>query len=145
MQPTPRHLAGPLTPPGPQGTRQDSSRWPALVYAGEPRINFTLGILLGHTVSLFKPPGEFRPFTLDHIKVVVGELAPLQLNLAFEFLPVAFNAIPIHRLLLPSGMSEINGEPGPGAKVPVTLGVQTSVPSREKDRGVADSCRLRPR
>lgn len=32
----------------------------------------------------------------DDIQLVVGELAPLLLDVALELLPVAFNSIPVH-------------------------------------------------
>ena len=58
--------------------------FPALVGAVEPSIDIALGVALRDTIALLKAPGEFRPFALDHIKIVVGEFAPLLLNLPFE-------------------------------------------------------------
>ena len=43
-----------------------------------------LGLVLGDTISLLQPPGEFRSLPFNHVKIVVGELTPLQLHLAFE-------------------------------------------------------------
>ena len=65
-------------------------------------VSIWLGVILRDTIALLKPPGEFSPFALDHVEVVVGELAPLLLSLAFELFPVAFNTVPIHCLLLPN-------------------------------------------
>jgi hypothetical protein len=49
--------------------------------AVEPSIDIPLGIVLRHTIALLKAAGELSPFALDHIKIVVGEFAPLLLNL----------------------------------------------------------------
>src|SRR3954451_25157138 len=93
--------------PPPSGARAACERKHPSVDAVEPGIDLPLGVILCDTIALLKPPGEFRPFALDHVEIVVGELAPLLLSLAFELFPVAFNAVPIHVLLLPVGMSEI--------------------------------------
>jgi hypothetical protein len=56
-----------------------------------------LGLVPRHAVALLKAAAEFRALTLDDVEIVVGELAPLLLSLAFELFPIAFNSIPIHR------------------------------------------------
>src|SRR5262245_22148759 len=70
------------------------------IHAFEPGVDLALGIVLGNAVALLKPARKLGALALDHIEVVVGELAPLLLNLAFELFPVAFDAIPIHGFLL---------------------------------------------
>src|SRR5205085_12704418 len=65
----------------------------------EPGIDLPLGLVPRHAVTLLQTAGEFRALALDHVHVVVGELAPFLLNLALELFPVAFDAVPIHRLL----------------------------------------------
>src|SRR5262249_21041771 len=64
----------------------------------EPAVDLALGLVLCHTVALLKPAAELRALTLDDVEIVVGQLAPLLLNLAFELFPIAFNSIPIHRV-----------------------------------------------
>ena len=56
-----------------------------------------IGFVLRHAVALLKPAAELRALALDDVKIIVGELAPLLLNLAFELLPIAFDTIPIQR------------------------------------------------
>src|SRR3954454_7892389 len=94
-------VRGPEPPPR-SGARAVRERKRTSVDAVEPRVDLTLGVILRDTIALLKPAGEFRPFALDHVEVVVGELAPLLLSLAFELFPVAFNTVPIHCLLLPN-------------------------------------------
>jgi hypothetical protein len=67
------------------------------VHAFEPGIDLALGLVSRHAVALLKPAAELRALTLDDVEIVVGELAPLLLSLAFELFPIAFNSIPIHR------------------------------------------------
>jgi hypothetical protein len=45
-------------------------------------------------------PGEQIPLAGDHVKLVVGQLAPLLFRLALDLLPVAFMRSPIHLRLL---------------------------------------------
>jgi hypothetical protein len=68
------------------------------VHAFEPGIDLALGLVPRHAVALLKPAAELRALTLDDVEIVVGEFAPLLLNLAFELFPIAFNSIPIHRV-----------------------------------------------
>src|SRR5262245_64041784 len=74
--------------------RENASR---SVHAVEPSVDFTLGLIPRHAVALLQPADQLGLLAFDHIKVVVGELAPLLLHLAFEFFPIAFDTIPIHR------------------------------------------------
>src|SRR5207245_9010946 len=54
-------------------------------------------LVLGKAVTLLELAFELLAATLDHVEIVVGELAPLLLGGALELLPVAFNPVPIHR------------------------------------------------
>src|SRR6476661_4731867 len=91
-----------LEPPPVSSARAARERKHMSVDAVDPSVDLTLGVILRDTIALLKPAGEFRPFALDNVEVVVGKLAPLLLSLAFELFPVAFNTVPIHRLLLPN-------------------------------------------
>src|SRR5215831_1405338 len=68
------------------------------VHAFEPDVDLALGLVPRHAVAPLKPAAELRALTLDDVEIVVGEFAPLLLNLAFELFPIAFNSIPIHRV-----------------------------------------------
>src|SRR5262245_41637778 len=68
------------------------------VHAFEPGVDLALVLVPLHAVALLQPAAELRAFTLDDVEIVVGKLAPLLLSLAFEFFPIAFNSIPIHRV-----------------------------------------------
>src|SRR5258705_9288746 len=56
--------------------------------------------ILGDAVLLLDLAREQVALAGDHIQLVVGQLAPLLFRLALDLLPVAFDAIPIHLLLL---------------------------------------------
>src|SRR5262245_35902270 len=109
----------------------------------EPSVDLALGVVLGNAVALLKPARKLGALALDHIEVVVGELAPLLLNLALELFPVAFDAVPIHGFLL-FGISELAKEPR-GAHKSSDSWHLPKHPGSAKGRGVADKCRLRPR
>src|SRR5262245_60377494 len=66
------------------------------IHALEPAVDLALGLVLRHAVALLKPAAELHALTLDDVKIIVGELAPLLLNLAPELFPIAFDTIPIH-------------------------------------------------
>src|SRR5262249_60091489 len=96
----------------------------------EPAVDLALGLVLRHAVALLKPAAELRALTLDDVEIVVGQLAPLLLNLAFELFPIAFNSIPIHRVTpvlfsrccASFGRRECPaGKPSATAKVPLRL------------------------
>src|SRR5712691_3668976 len=90
------------------------------VGALEPSVDLALGFVLGNAVALLQAAGELGALALDHIEVIVGELSPLLPNLAFELLPVSFNAIPVHRSLLllisKDGGKTRRGELGSGTR-----------------------------
>jgi hypothetical protein len=65
-----------------------------------PRVDLAFGLIPGHAVALLDPTREFGPFALHELDIVVGELAPLLARFSFELFPIAFDSIPIHRLLL---------------------------------------------
>jgi hypothetical protein len=50
-------------------------------------------VLLNHAFKLFALAGNF-------VEILIREMTPLLLDLAFELLPVSFDAIPIHSKLL---------------------------------------------
>src|SRR5262249_14673924 len=120
------------------------------VHAFEPGVDLALGLILRHAVALLKPAAELHALTLDDVEIVVGKLAPLLLNLAFELFPIAFNSIQFIASLLHCF---------PGVVLRSVGGnVQPENPTRqqrfrcadpcaasEKDAGVADLWgRLRP-
>src|SRR5262249_8243317 len=121
------------------------------VHALEPAVDFALGLLLRHALALPKPGAGVPALTLHVVQIVVGQLAPLLLNLAFELFPIAFNSIPIHRVtpcvvfpvlcfVRPAGMSTRKTQRD--SKSSAALAPRTVLklaPCRsEKDAGVAD-------
>src|SRR5262249_38366319 len=66
----------------------------------QPGIDLFLGLLLAVAVALLQSAGELLALAFNDVEIVIGELAPLLLNLAFELVPVSFHTIPIHFLLL---------------------------------------------
>ena len=59
-----------------------------------------LGFVLGDTVALLNPPEQLLALAGDHVDVVVGELAPLFLDLARQLFPGAFDTIVVHGVVL---------------------------------------------
>src|SRR5438132_12286466 len=88
----------------------------------QPSVDLALGLVLGEAVTLLQSSGQFLALALDHIEVIVGELAPFLLNLALELLPVAFDTIPIHVALLRVRKQGMAGKPALLRKVPCGSG-----------------------
>src|SRR5262245_32008412 len=63
----------------------------------KPFINFARCLILGVSIALLNSTDQFFALALDHLKVVIGQLGPLLLDLACKLFPVALDAIPIHR------------------------------------------------
>src|SRR4029453_9226026 len=69
-------------------------------HAAEPVVDVLLHLVLGIAVAGLDLALELLAVAVDLGDVVVGELAPLFLHLAGDLLPIAFDAIPIHRQFL---------------------------------------------
>ena len=65
-----------------------------------PVVNVLLDLILGEAITLLDLSFELIAATVDGSEVIVGELAPLLLDLACDLLPISFNAIPVHDNLL---------------------------------------------
>src|SRR5262249_29745535 len=60
-------------------------------------------------------PDELVPLAGGLVQVVVGQVAPLLLDLALELLPVAFDSVPVHGSPPPRIRGRgLQGPPGPG-------------------------------
>src|SRR5271170_3160514 len=64
-----------------------------------PGADFALGLGLGEAVALLQPVGQFVAPAVDAGDVLVGQLDPVELELALELQPVALNLVPTHRRL----------------------------------------------
>src|SRR5690606_5112221 len=67
--------------------------------AVEPLVEAALRLVAAVTVALLDAPDELVVVALGHRQVVVGELAPLLLDVALELLPVALQDVPVHVVL----------------------------------------------
>lgn len=65
-------------------------------HAGQPVVHVALHLVACIAVVLLEEPFELIAIAVDRGQVVISELAPLLLDLALEFLLIAFNAIPVH-------------------------------------------------
>jgi hypothetical protein len=72
-----------------------------------PVFNVLLDLILGEAITLLDLSFELIAATVYGGEVIVGELAPLLLDLAGNLLPVSFNAIPVHDDLLNRFWGEI--------------------------------------
>src|SRR5687768_2320365 len=64
--------------------------------------NLSFGVLAGITIFFLEQANEDVKFTSDLIQVVVGELAPPNFRFATHLLPLAFEYIFVHWILLGS-------------------------------------------
>jgi hypothetical protein len=76
-----------------------------------PVVHLSANLILLVTVPLLDFALELIATAIDHIEVVVRELPPLFLDVAFHLLPVSFNSVPIHRFLLLSCSQNALGGP----------------------------------
>lgn len=61
-----------------------------------PVVDVFLGLVLRIAIALLDFALQLLALAIDDIKIVVGEFAPLLLNLALHLFPVTFYAVPIH-------------------------------------------------
>src|SRR5262245_9732568 len=61
-----------------------------------PVVDVPADLILGQTVALLDLAFELIPATRNDVEIVVGELAPLLLHLAFDLFPISLHAIPVH-------------------------------------------------
>ena len=84
--------------------RRPGSRWLTKL---DPHVDLALGRIVGDAAALLYPARQLGALAFDELDVIVGELAPLLTNLAFDLLPVAFDTVPIHRWLLPGSLQGV--------------------------------------
>src|SRR5207237_11081 len=70
------------------------------ILARFPVGNLALGLVLADAVGLLDLADQLVALPGDLVELVVGQLAPLLLDLAFGLLPVACDAVPVHLLSL---------------------------------------------
>ena len=63
---------------------------------GAERIDFVFGFFFGFAVAFLDLAFELLGSAVDGVEVVVGELAPLLLDFAFDLFPVAFELVAVH-------------------------------------------------
>jgi hypothetical protein len=103
----------------------------------------TLGLVLRHAIALLQATAEFRAFALDHVEIVIGEFAPLLLNLAFERFPITDPNSCLRSCCRVSGKTQRENKSSDARRSPLRIKKCTRAVSK-KDGGVADLCRLRP-
>src|SRR5215203_2339545 len=64
--------------------------------ASVPVVHFTPDLVLLIPVTLLDLAFELIAAAVDHVQIVIGELAPLLFDVALELLPVPFHSVPIH-------------------------------------------------
>src|SRR5690606_6215119 len=65
-----------------------------------PFVNALFGLVARDAIALLDLAGQHVALALNHIQIVVGELAPLLLDLPDQLLPVALDDVAIHACLL---------------------------------------------
>src|SRR5580658_3802916 len=71
-----------------------------LVQRPDELVRLLFGDVLGGAVSLLKLADKLLSPSIDHVEIIVGQLAPLLLHPPFVLLPLTFHLIPIHLFLL---------------------------------------------
>jgi hypothetical protein len=61
-----------------------------------PVIDVLTNLIFCETVPLLNLAFELVPTAIYNAKIVVSELSPLLLDLAFDLLPISFDSIPVH-------------------------------------------------
>src|SRR5436190_22072527 len=72
-----------------------------LVNARFKSIELLLGFVASNAVTLLSCAEQLVSLAFDTIEIIIGQFAPLFLDLASKLLPIAFDSVPVH-LLLPS-------------------------------------------
>src|SRR5262249_43586470 len=92
------------------------------VFVAHPLIQLALRLFLFEAVTLLYNTNEFTALAAGARKVVVRQIAPALLHLAFKLVPIAFDLLPVHRTSLRSvPQCGVNvPENSPGAMVRVT-------------------------
>src|SRR5690349_12916236 len=67
-----------------------------LLHADFPCRDLLFRFFRGDAVELLDPAEQQVAPSRDHVELIVGQLAPLLPHVAFELLPIACDAIPIH-------------------------------------------------
>src|SRR5674476_303732 len=70
-----------------------------------PLVRPSIGLVGGVSVLLLQLAHEAIFLAPDLLKLVVGQLAPLFPGMAFEFLPLALEDVPVHLSLPPLSLS----------------------------------------
>jgi hypothetical protein len=60
-------------------------------------------LVFGVAITLLKAPFELILLAGDDIEIIIGQLAPLLFHFALDLLPISFDPVPIHDLLLRYG------------------------------------------
>lgn len=70
------------------------------LHAPLPIGKLLLRFLFGDAVSFLDLARKAVAFSRNHVKLIVGKLAPLLFDIALELLPVSLDAIPVHFRIL---------------------------------------------
>ena len=70
--------------------------WRSPALALRPLVDLLARHVPLNAVAFLNPPLQLLSLAVDEGEIVVGQLAPLLLNLALGLFPVSFNSIPVH-------------------------------------------------
>src|SRR5262245_48772075 len=79
----------------PRQLERASRSRPSPLLTTVPVVDFLLGPIFCITVTLLQATFELLLLAVDHVQIVVRQLAPLLLDLTFDLLPIALHPIPI--------------------------------------------------
>jgi hypothetical protein len=69
---------------------------PSPLLSAVPIINVLASLILRKAISFLNFTFQLITTTVDHIEIIIGELAPFFLNFAFDLLPISLDPIPVH-------------------------------------------------
>jgi hypothetical protein len=76
--------------------RADLLRCASPLLNAVPIVNVLAGLIFREAISLLNFAFQLITTTVDHIEIVVSELAPFLFNFAFDLLPISLDPIPVH-------------------------------------------------
>jgi hypothetical protein len=76
--------------------RADFVRCSSPLLCAIPIIDVLANLIFREAIPFLNFAFQLILTTVDHIEIIVGELAPLLLNVAFDLLPISLDPIPVH-------------------------------------------------
>src|SRR6478609_5763516 len=111
--------------------------------AALPIGDLLLGLVAADAVALLDATQQLVALAGDDVEIVVGQLAPLLLDLALELLPVALDGVLVHDVS-PAGSDGCSPTEALAGRRASTVARGRCRPGRTPGEGAVGTCRRRP-